>query len=171
MGVLEYTSKFMKLSRFAPVFVANERLKMNQFEAGMNPTIKERMFVHQYVSYVDLYDTAVNIERAMKERSNYFNEQWGTKRKGDNRGNFQTHKQYRRLAGNQYSNNNTRGGQHPNTRPKVAYNAYGKLGHYARECRSVKRCFRCESPQHQVWDCPLPPPLTGQVQGQSQGQG
>jgi len=92
MNVLEYASKFMELARFVPAFIADERLKMNWFKAGLNPTIKERMSVRQYASYVDLYDTAVNIERAMKERSNYFNEQRGAKRKEDNwdnRGTFQ----------------------------------------------------------------------------------
>jgi len=43
MSVLEYTSKFME--RFAPAFVADERLKMNRFEAGLNLTIKERVLV------------------------------------------------------------------------------------------------------------------------------
>jgi len=46
---------------------------MNQFEAKLIPTIKERMVVCQYTSYVDLYDTAINVEREMKERSTYFN--------------------------------------------------------------------------------------------------
>jgi len=45
MSVLEYVTRFMELSRFAPAFVADERLKMNRFEAGLNPTIKERMSV------------------------------------------------------------------------------------------------------------------------------
>jgi len=58
---------------------------MNRFEGGLNPTIKERMSVRRYASYIDLYDIAANMERAMKERNNYFNEQRGTKRKGDNR--------------------------------------------------------------------------------------
>ena len=48
---------------------------MNCFEAELNPTTKKRMLVHQYTSYVDLYDTGINIKRAMKERSNYFNGQ------------------------------------------------------------------------------------------------
>ena len=74
MSVLEYAAKFMELSCFAPAFVANERLKMNLFKARLNPVIKERMSVSQYTSYVDLYDTAINIETAMKERGNYFNE-------------------------------------------------------------------------------------------------
>jgi len=67
MSVLEYASKFMELSRFALAFVTNERLNMNRFEVGLNPTIKERMSVRQYTSYVNLYNTAVNGERAMKE--------------------------------------------------------------------------------------------------------
>jgi len=83
--VLEYASKFMELSRFPPAFVADERLKINRFKAGLNLGIKERMSVRQYASYVDLYDTAVNVERVMKERSNYFNEQHEIKRKGDQR--------------------------------------------------------------------------------------
>jgi len=74
MSVLEYASKFMELPRFAPAFVADETLKKNRFEAGLNPNIKERMSMHQYTSYVDLYDTAMNVERAMQERNNYFNE-------------------------------------------------------------------------------------------------
>ena len=82
MSVLKYASKFTELLRFAPTFVADERLKMNRFEAELNPTIKERMSIRQYASYIDLYDTAVNVERTMKERNNYFNEQRGTKRKG-----------------------------------------------------------------------------------------
>jgi len=34
MSVLEYTSKFMELSRFTLVFVADKRLKMNTFKSG-----------------------------------------------------------------------------------------------------------------------------------------
>ena len=73
---------------------------MNRFEAGLKATIIERTSVRQYASYIDLYDTAVNIERAMKERSNHFNEQRGTKRKRDNRGNFRPQEQYHRPTGN-----------------------------------------------------------------------
>jgi len=45
MSVLEYASKFMELSHFTLMFIANERLKMNGFKAGLNPTIKKRMSV------------------------------------------------------------------------------------------------------------------------------
>ena len=84
MSVLEYALKFMELSRFTLAFVVDERIKMNRFEVGLNPTIKERISVRQYTSHINLYDTAINVERAMKEQSNCFNKQRGTKRKGDN---------------------------------------------------------------------------------------
>ena len=62
MNVLDYASKFMELSRYAPAFITNRKLKMNCFEAGLHPNIKERMSVRQYASYEDLYNTAVNVE-------------------------------------------------------------------------------------------------------------
>jgi len=71
MNVLEYASKFIELSYFTLAFVVDERLNMNWFEVGVNPAIKERMSVRQYTSYVDLYDTPINVERAIEERSNY----------------------------------------------------------------------------------------------------
>jgi len=83
MSTLEYASKFMELSDFAPTFVADRKLKMNPFEAGINPNIKEKMSMRQCISYKDLYDTAVNVEMAMKEKNDYYNEQHGNKMKGD----------------------------------------------------------------------------------------
>ena len=59
---------------------------MNRFEARLNHDIKERMLARQYPSYVGLYDVAVNVERTIKERNNYFNEQRGIKRKDDQQG-------------------------------------------------------------------------------------
>ena len=88
MSMLEHASKFMELSHFSLAFVADEKLKMNHFEVWLNPNIKKSMPVHQYTFYMDLYDSTVNMERAMKERKDYFNEQRGIKRKGDQRENF-----------------------------------------------------------------------------------
>jgi len=60
-----------------------------------------------------------------------FNEQRGTKRKGDNQGTFQMQEQSRRLVGGQHSGSLNRGGQYSNTRPKVTCNACRKSGHFA----------------------------------------
>ena len=40
MSVLESTSKFIELSWFSPTFIADKRLKMNWFEAGLNLTLR-----------------------------------------------------------------------------------------------------------------------------------
>ena len=83
MSVLEYASKFIELYRFASTYVAYENLKMNHFEVGLNPNKKEC----QYTSYEDMYDTAINIERAMKEKNEFYNQQGGNKRNVDQREN------------------------------------------------------------------------------------
>jgi len=136
MTMLGYASKFMELFRFALAFLADKRLKMNWFKVGLNLAPKERMSIHQHTSYVDLHDTTVNVERTMKDRSNYFNEH--------------------------HSKNHMRGGQHSNTRPRVTCNACRKPRHYARECRLAYRYFCCGSSEHQIRDCPHPLPHAGQ---------
>jgi len=74
MSVFQYASKFMELSRFALAYVADEKLRMNQFEAGLNLSLKEWMSVRRYNLY-DMYDTVVNLKRAMRERNELYNEQ------------------------------------------------------------------------------------------------
>jgi len=71
MSVLEYASKFMEISRFAPAYVVSEKLRMNRFEVGVNPNLKEQTSVRHYNSYEDMYDTPINVERAMKQRSEF----------------------------------------------------------------------------------------------------
>jgi len=83
MTVLEYASKFIELSRFAPVYIADEKIKMNQFEAGLNLGIKEKMSVRHYTSYEDMYNTAVNVDRVIKKENEFYNEQRGMKMSGD----------------------------------------------------------------------------------------
>jgi len=129
--VLEYASKFMKLSCFAPTYVADEKLKMNRFKAKLNPGIKEKMLVLDYTSYEDKYDTGVNIERATREKNEFYNEQQGMKRSGDQCGNqcYQhPHKRPRENFPNHHYSDNW---QHFGTRPTVVCNACKKLGHYA----------------------------------------
>ena len=74
MRVLEYASKFIEFFLFAPTYVADERLKMIHFVAGLNLGLKEKMAIRQYISYEDMYDTAVNVERATKEKNGFYSE-------------------------------------------------------------------------------------------------
>ena len=55
MSVLEYASKLMELSQFALAYVTDEKLKMNNFEAGLNLPLKKRMLVRQYTFYPAMY--------------------------------------------------------------------------------------------------------------------
>jgi len=59
----------MKLSQFNRAFIVDKKLKMNYFEAGLNPNLKEKMLVCQYISYEDIYYTVVNMEKAIKQKS------------------------------------------------------------------------------------------------------
>ena len=88
MSALEYASmsKFMELSCFSPALMANERMKIYCFEVSLNPGIKGRMSVQQYTSYVILYDTTVNMERAMRKEANISTNSTELKGKGINKG-------------------------------------------------------------------------------------
>ena len=83
MSVLDYASKFMELSHFAPAYVADEKLRMNHFVAGVNRSPKEWTSIQYYASYKDMNDIAINVEKVMKERNELYNEQRGVKRSGD----------------------------------------------------------------------------------------
>ena len=88
MSVLEYASKFIELSCFTTAFLADEKLKMNHFEVGLNRNLNERMSMRRCVSCEDLYDTTMNVKRVMKEKNKYYKEQCGNKRKGDQQETF-----------------------------------------------------------------------------------
>jgi len=45
MSVVQYASKFMEFSHFAPAYVASETLKVNQFKFGLNHKLKVVMSV------------------------------------------------------------------------------------------------------------------------------
>ena len=67
------------------------------------------MFVRHYTSYEDIYNTAVNIDRETKEKNEFYNEQWGMKRSGDqyeNQGYKQPHKRPRKNFPNHYYSDN-----------------------------------------------------------------
>ena len=43
MIVLQYVAKFIELSRFAPDFIANEKLKMRRFKEGLTFHIRNQL--------------------------------------------------------------------------------------------------------------------------------
>jgi len=63
------------------------------------------MSVHQCVSYEDMHDTIVNMEREMMEKNEYYNEHRGSKWKGHQWENHHSLDQYKKPQGNYHRNN------------------------------------------------------------------
>ena len=53
MIVMQHASKFTKLSRFAPDFVASEKLKMKMFEEGLAFYIRNQLADQPIQTYLE----------------------------------------------------------------------------------------------------------------------
>ena len=67
MTVMQYARKFMELSRFAPDFVATERLKMRRFEEGLAFYIRNQFTGQSIQTYQELYERAAEVKRVKGE--------------------------------------------------------------------------------------------------------
>ena len=56
MIVIQYASKFTKLSRFVSKFVSSERLKMRRFEEGLAFYIRNQLAGQPILAYQELYE-------------------------------------------------------------------------------------------------------------------
>ena len=63
----------MGLSHFTQAYEANETLKMNRLELGLNDKLKVAISVHAYTSYQDMYDTTISVKQAYIKREVFFN--------------------------------------------------------------------------------------------------
>ena len=84
MTMMQYTSKFTELSRFVSKFVSFERLKMRRFKEGLAFYIQNQLAGQPILTYQELYERAVEMERVRTElrAPNLINH----KRKGFERG-------------------------------------------------------------------------------------
>ena len=62
----------MDFTHFTPTYVIDEQLRMNRFKAGLNPDLKEPMSIRHYTLCKEMYDTIVNIERAIRESNEFY---------------------------------------------------------------------------------------------------
>jgi len=124
MSVLE----FIELSRFALAYIADKKFRMNWFEAGLNQRLKEKMSVRHYILYKHMYNTAINVEKATKEKNKFYNKQQGMKKSGDQHGNhgfLQLCKRPREdFSNHPYSDNQ----QHSGTHLGIVCNVVENLG-------------------------------------------
>ena len=74
MLVLEYSAKFMELSRFAPDFIANDRMEASRFFEGLNLNLQK--YVMKYRGFQDLFDSALEQAR-VQEKKDRFNRERG----------------------------------------------------------------------------------------------
>jgi len=64
MTIMQYISKFTKLSWFIPNFVATNRMKMRRFEEGLAFYICHQLAGQPIHTYQNLYEGVVKVERA-----------------------------------------------------------------------------------------------------------
>ncbi|XP_010683714.1 uncharacterized protein LOC104898347 [Beta vulgaris subsp. vulgaris] len=82
MSMLEYATKFIELSRFAPDFVVNERIKSMRFFEGLNSKYQKR--VGPYSTFEELYDQALEQERIEMKDEEFRKRKNGGKSKTEN---------------------------------------------------------------------------------------
>ncbi|GAB2229147.1 hypothetical protein Droror1_Dr00023282 [Drosera rotundifolia] len=58
----------VKLARFEPYLVAEERHRMNRLEQGLNWRYREPLSLHTCHTYQEIYEKVVNIERIVKQK-------------------------------------------------------------------------------------------------------
>jgi len=63
MSITGYAAKCKELLRFAVDYVAPDKMKMNQFERGLDPGIRQQLDDHHITTYHELYDREANVER------------------------------------------------------------------------------------------------------------
>ena len=76
------------------------------------------------------------MEKVMKEKNDYYNEQLGKRGRGINEKTSTPKARTRGLIGTTIITTV----RIEASKPTIS-NAYGKMGHYAQECHSIKRCY------------------------------
>ncbi|KAJ8762493.1 hypothetical protein K2173_007932 [Erythroxylum novogranatense] len=158
LSVAEYDREFNRLSKYAPESVLTEEFRCHQFEEGLHDSIKEHLAVFsmlQQVTYHQLVQAAIKVERQetiKKERS---------QRRGFNRGGQYSGKRNREEICDEGRQQNFL------TSTASSRGSSGGRGSGAPECphcsihhwgvcwRVTGACFRCDSTEHMIANCPL----------------
>ncbi|KAJ8765251.1 hypothetical protein K2173_011931 [Erythroxylum novogranatense] len=166
--VAEYDREFNRLSKYAPESVLTEEFRCHQFEEGLHDSIKEHLAAFsmlQHVIYHQLVQATIKVERQetiRKERS---------QRRGFNRGGQSSGKRSRESNSSapRVAQRSVMRGKQQNfpTPTASSRSSSGGQGSSAPECphysihhwgvcwRATGACFRCDSTEHMVANCPL----------------
>jgi len=83
MSVMEYTAQFNKLSRFAPVHVAIDKMRMVRFEHGLKHKLKEAVTGHYYANFQEIHQKEMKIAQVVDENEAIEMKEVQAKRKFD----------------------------------------------------------------------------------------
>lgn len=146
MTVVEYAAKFIELSRFAPDFTSNERVKSMRFFEGLNLKYQKRIGV--YSSFEDLYDRALEHERIEQK-----DESSKRKRKGNEKSGAGSSKKFKTdPAGTSMALVPTKVGEGGKKEWKCR--RCGK-DHCGKNCEGQSICFKCMKTGHRIKECPV----------------
>jgi len=67
MSAVEYAAKFYELTRFAPIYVATNEMRMERFEHGLKGKLKEAIVGHSYINLNEMYQKAIKIARVVHD--------------------------------------------------------------------------------------------------------
>ena len=147
MNVIQYASKFTKLSRFVPEFVSSERLKIRRFEEDLAFYIRNQLAGQPNLTYQELYDRAAEVERVKTELRalNPINH----KRKGFKRGTPSKSVNQSQKKPTPVSSKSRPVGL---TAPCAKC---GRTNHTTPKCRvGPNKCMWCGSPENLIAACP-----------------
>ncbi|KAJ9544987.1 hypothetical protein OSB04_024694 [Centaurea solstitialis] len=158
LSVQEYTTRFIKKSRFTEIYVPTEERRVERYIWGLQGSIREFVMGKDPATFLAAINAAELIER---EKDRQMSEQMGEKRKwsgpvSDLRGGKAPRFEHRR---NQSSSQRPCGKCHSVHRgncqsgPVTCFQC-GKPGHLSKDCPGRRSCYQCGSPDHIRTDCP-----------------
>ncbi|XP_063947599.1 uncharacterized protein LOC135152058 [Daucus carota subsp. sativus] len=170
MSVLEYLSKFLELSRFAPHQVNTEARKCQRFQEGLKPQIRERVSLLELEQFDKLVGKARIAEREYEARTQFFNNKKRGRDTefGGNLGYKKDDKKFQKTKKESFRGNDRKttipeckkcglkhGGDICYRADGLCYNC-GEKGHIATQCPKPKviSCYSCGKSGHVSRDCP-----------------
>nr|XP_027068359.1 uncharacterized protein LOC113693827 [Coffea arabica] len=182
-SVADYEGRFIKLSKYAPKLVANERRRIRRFVQGLNVEIQEGLAATQISTFTEVLEKAQRVENARLQVRNFHAKKKGAPshpsgqisksvtppKMGRGASRLMTTGARRRALsrGGRTGQGQARGihsgGQA--VTPQVSCGYCSKSIHVENDCwRKSKKCLYCDSAEHQLSNCPSVPKVGGSTQ-------
>ncbi|GAB2283252.1 hypothetical protein Dimus_039585 [Dionaea muscipula] len=146
MTVDEYAARFTSLLRFAP-HVATETLRCKRFEAGLRPSIREKLASHRYRIFSELLESARAVERTITANQ-IIRESSRARRMESSEGGRESKRQKSTSSGSS--------GSQRWVTPRSGWSASGSGSSTSGSTgRSLEVCYFCQQPGHVVARCPV----------------